>query len=223
MATIAVRYAAFTNGGPDVLVPSGQDTEERTLHQNDVVFSVSGFVHPFEGANIPAVQGSLLVLEGEELVNYNPQPTPGDVIVVTCPATDVPSLAGSTGVVLQDGTLYSSVGGFINSMTNGESSPLNQVPNAITPMAEDSPVTLTEGDNVICVSADTQQGDIEVILPPSYPNRPPILIANRTGGGTVKITAASPIVPTGDTTLHLAPARRVSLQTFGGGWECLGL
>jgi hypothetical protein len=245
---IEVRYACFTDGTANVVIPvdpiGGMDN--RTLNENDVVASIQSNV-----PNTTAVTFELLRLENGVLVPNNPQPSQGDLIVVTCPASDVSYLAGQVGVVASDGTLagasmgalmwiamnmqpettdltplWEAIGNSAQNLQwlNDQVNELNSfrqssVTNSITPMAADSPVNLVAGDGIVCISADTSEGDVIVNLPPAYPNRPAILITNRNGSGVVQIVAQEPIHPSGGTTLILGPVDRVTLQSFGGGWE----
>jgi hypothetical protein len=242
---IEVKYAGFTDGTTEMLVPIDPigGVEARSLNENDVVGSIVSNV-----PNTAAVSFELLRVQDGVLTSNNPQASEGDVIVVTCPAADVAYLAGSVGVVASDGTLAGASMGalmwlasnaqpsgtdlapvwdsianaaqnlqWLNDQVNG----LNQASatNSITPMAAESPVTLVHGDGVVCVSADTSEGDVVVNLPSADPNRPPILITNRNGSGVVEIVAQEPIHPSGGGSLVLGSADRVTLQSFGGGWE----
>lgn len=240
---IEAKYAGFTNGTTEMLVPIDPigGTGVRSLNENDVVCSVISHV-----PNTAAVSFELLRVQGGVLTSNNPQPSQGDLIALTCPASDVAYLAGSVGVVASDGTLSgASMGVLMWLMTqpngtdltpvwdsiantaqnlqwlNEQVNALSATPgtNAVTPMAADSPVTLVEGDGIVCVSADTSEGDVIVNLPPAYPNRPAILVTNRNGAGVVEIVAQEPIHPSGGGSLILGPADRVTLQSFGGGWE----
>lgn len=216
-----VRYGAFLS--PENL--SGESLEvqvftsveggmaPRTLEEGDTVLSVT--VLP-DGDDLPDLMPVLYDVDGGSLHISAFQPQVGDLIVATCSQDDVQHQAGSIAVVAENGTIIPAQYGLIFGFGAIAVASQAVAAQARTPMADQSPVVLVDGDGVAHISADTSAGDVEVVLPSALTIRE-ISVVNRNGGGVVDVQYEGETIAVVDSTA----ITHVTLKSFGGGWDVL--
>lgn len=204
MPTYSVRYEArgpLATTGLTITCPTDEGgTVTRTATPGDIILAVNPNT-PTRGALYLAQATGFATLPLPEWPANLYTVQTGDLIVNTCPVSDIPEQAGRVHAVASDGTLSP----LASHSQEAEIQRLN---------AAFSPYEITAG----IVIADTTQGDVVATLPDASITRT-ILVGNTTGNGSFQIDPASADTIGGQTTLVLGPADKATLVATGTNWE----